>query len=141
MASLSAVLLLFHVSSIVPLSSPLLPLPLPLLLPHSLLMAQMWWWHTGSSLHRRQHKAVISIFKHFGRRFFHVICNQTSVELLKLTMLLVRQFPLCTLLGENEEEEEEEWRGVHALCNFMSPWLMRESQPFVSGRRNERERK
>lgn len=92
--------LFFH-----PPSSPNL---LHLLLPHSLLMAQMWRWHTGSSLLHRQHKAVVSIFKHFGRRRFHVICNQTSVQLWKLTMLLVRQFPFCVWLGVKEEDEEEE---------------------------------
>lgn len=69
----------FHVSSIFPPSTLLLPpFPLP---PDSLLMAQMWQRHTGSSLLQRQHKAVVSIFKHFGRRCFHVICNRTSVQL------------------------------------------------------------
>lgn len=79
----------FHVSSILPPSSNLFSPPSSPILTHSLLMAQMWQWHTGGSLRRRQHKAVISIFKHFGRRRFHVICNQTSVQPLKLTMLLV----------------------------------------------------
>lgn len=101
-ASLSALLLC--VSCVLYFSN----LLLLLLLPHSLLMAQMWRWHTGSSLLQRQHKAVVSIFKHFGRRRFHVICNQTSVQLWKLTMLLVRQFPFCVWLGVKEEDEEEE---------------------------------
>lgn len=57
--------------------------------PHSLLMAQMWLRHmemlaavavaVGASLHgRQQPNAIISIFKHFGRRRrFHVICSRS----------------------------------------------------------------